>query len=104
MRDKYFKTALLVISVIAFCYHSFHLFYLWSEIPIQIPIHFSNDTPDNWGSKYFLLLMPVIGLLISFLIGLLAKKPEKLNYVNLTEENKRTQFSRTKKSYNSFRA
>ena len=97
MRNKRFKIILSIISILVFGYHTFSLFYLWSDIPSQIAIHFTGKTPDNWGSKYFLFVIPVISIFIWFLIGVLVKSPEKMNYVNLTEANKEIQFSRTGK-------
>lgn len=40
--------------------------------------------------------MPILGIFIWFLIGLLVERQEKLNYINLTEANKENQFSRTR--------
>lgn len=97
MRNKRFQIALLIISIIIFCYHCFNLIYLWSDIPNQMAIHFSNDKPDNWGPKYMLFIMPIVGILIWIMIGFLVNKPEKLNYINLTEANREIQFLRTKK-------
>jgi len=68
------------------------LFLLWTDVPGNIVIHFANGEPENWGSKYFLLIMPVIGLLIWWLLGELTKYPEKLNYINLTDENREIQY------------
>jgi hypothetical protein len=97
MKNKPFKLTLTIISISIFLYHGFNLFYLWSDIPNQIAIHFSNDQPDNWGSKYFLLIMPIISILFWLLLQLLVRKPEKLNYVNLTERNKEIQFLKAEK-------
>lgn len=97
MKYKHFKVILLIISLSVFCYHIVPLFSLWPTIPERIAIHFTNDTPNNLGPKYILLIMPIVSIFIWYLTGLLGKKPEKLNYVNLTEANKEIQFSRTEK-------
>ncbi|WP_176474101.1 DUF1648 domain-containing protein [Niallia circulans] len=94
---KHFKVTLVIISISILCYHIFKLFYLWADIPERIAIHFTNDTPDNWGPKYILYIMPILGIFFWFLMGLLVKKPEKMNYINLTGANKEIQFSRTSK-------
>lgn len=91
------KIILLIISFAIFCYHMFNIFYLWTDIPDSIAIHFTNDMPDNWGPKYILFIMPIFGAIIWFLLGLLVKHPEKMNYINLTEANKEIQFSKTAK-------
>jgi hypothetical protein len=97
VRNKPFKITFSIISISIFCYHIFNLLSLWTTIPDSIAIHFTNDTPDNWGSKYILFIMPILSIFVWFLIGILVKKPEKLNYVNLTEVNKEIQFSRAEK-------
>ncbi|MCR8848060.1 DUF1648 domain-containing protein [Rossellomorea sp. SC111] len=97
MRNELLKCTLIIISITILFYHIVHLFSLWSEVPRTIPIHFSKGEPDQWGSKYLLFIMPVVSILIWFFMGLLAKRPEKLNYVNLTEENKHRQYVKAEK-------
>ncbi|MHA7136664.1 DUF1648 domain-containing protein [Rossellomorea arthrocnemi] len=97
MRNEPLKLPLILLSTTILLYHTFHLFYLWSEIPDTIAIHFNKGEPDQWGSKNILFIMPIVSTLIWFLIRLLAKKPEKLNYVNLTEGNKKIQYVKAEK-------
>ena len=91
-KDKGWEITLKFLSLILLGYHLIHLFLLWTDVPGNIVIHFENGEPDNWGSRYFLLIMPVIGLLIWWLLGKLTKYPEKLNYINLTDENREIQY------------
>ncbi|WP_058306310.1 DUF1648 domain-containing protein [Gracilibacillus massiliensis] len=98
MKNKPFKLTLIIISTAIFLYHAFHLLYLWSDIPNQIAIHFSRGKPDNWGSKFILFMMPAVSVFIWYLMGVLVKNPEKLNYINLTEENKEIQYSKAEKA------
>lgn len=97
MRNEPLKFTLILLSTTILLYHTFHFVYLWSEIPDTIPIHFSKGEPDQWGSKYFLFIMPIVSILTWFLIGLVANKPEKLNYVHLTEGNKKIQYVKAEK-------
>ena len=99
MKYRSLNLRLIIIStaIFIFIYHGFNLIYLWSDIPNQIAIHFSNGKPDNWGTKFILFIMPIISVLIWFFMGLLVKSPEKLNYVNLTEDNKKNQYSKAEK-------
>jgi hypothetical protein len=97
MKNKPFKFTLIVISTSILFYHGFNLFHLWSDIPNKIAIHFSNDQPDNWDSKYFLFIMPIVSVFFWLLIQILVRKPEKLNYVNLTEKNKEIQYLKAEK-------
>jgi hypothetical protein len=97
MKNKPLKFTLIIISTSILIYHGFNIFHLWSDIPNQIAIHFSNEQPDNWGSKYFLFIMPIISFFFWLLIQILIRKPEKLNYVNLTEKNKEIQYLKAEK-------
>lgn len=97
LREKRLKLVLGFISLFVFSYHLVNLFLFWEDIPNRIAIHFTNDEPDNWGTKYFLLIMPFIGVLTWWLIGLLTKRPDKLNYINLTEYNREKQYKKAKK-------
>ncbi|QHE60455.1 DUF1648 domain-containing protein [Rossellomorea vietnamensis] len=97
MRKKLLTCTLIIISMAILFYHFVHLFSLWSEIPSTIPIHFNSRAPDHWGSKYLLFIMPVVGIVLWFFMGLLARRPEKLNYVHLTEENKHIQYVKAEK-------
>lgn len=96
-----FRLTFLLLAIIVFGYHFFNLISLWSTIPSKIAIHFTNDTPDQWGSKYVLFILLFLSFLIwyfmNLLIKYLIKSPHKMNYINLTEANKTTQFVRSQK-------
>lgn len=92
MKNNRIKLILTIFSIAILFYHGLNLYYFWSDIPNEIAIHFSNDKPDQWGSKYFLVIMPILSILFWFLIGIIARKPETLNYINLTEKNKEIQY------------
>lgn len=64
----------------------------YSKLPKIIPIHFGFDgNPDNYGSKYFIFLLPILALLLYFFLGYNVKKIN--NYpVEITKENKEAQF------------
>ncbi|MGM0843698.1 MAG: DUF1648 domain-containing protein [Bacillota bacterium] len=84
-------------SFIALLLNLMHVIMVWTEIPSSISIHFINGEPDRWGSKLFLLIMPLVGLLLWWLLGKLAKHPEKFNYINLTDKNREKQYKMTGK-------
>jgi uncharacterized membrane protein len=72
---------------------------LWSytilnfrKLPEIIPIHFDLEgKPDNYGAKYFIFFLPIIGSLIYFFLSFNIK--EINNYpVEITQENKEIQF------------
>lgn len=91
---KSWMKLLTLFSMIAFVSHLIHIFVLWPDVPNHITIHFTNGVADNWGSKYFLLLMPVIGLVSWWIFGFLTKNPKKYNYINLTDANRGKQYKR----------
>lgn len=64
----------------------------YSKLPKIIPIHFGFDgKPDNFGSKYFIFLLPILALLLYFFLGY--NVIEINNYpVEITKENKEAQF------------
>lgn len=97
VKGKSFKLLLGIVSLFVLAYHLINLLLIWPDIPNRIAIHFTNGEPDNWGSKYFLLVMPLIGVVSWWLIGLLTKHPDKLNYINLTKENREKQYKKTSK-------
>lgn len=97
IKDNSLKLVLGLVSLIMLVYHLINLFLFWSDIPNRIAIHFTNGEPDNWGSKYFLLIMPFIGVITWWLIGLLTKHPDKLNYINLSDKNCEEQYKKTSK-------
>lgn len=59
------------------------------QLPDTIPIHFDlNNEPDNYGSKYTLLVLPFIATLILGLFSVIKRYPSSLNYpVKITEHN-----------------
>lgn len=69
-----------------------YTFLNFRKLPKIIPIHFGFDgEPDNYGSKYFIFLLPIFALILYFLLGY--KIDTINNYpVKITEENKEIQF------------
>ena len=88
---------LVFLSAVFFIYHLTILIIAWPDIPNQIATHYSNGVPDNFGPKYLLIFIPIISVLIWCLLGILVRKPEKLNYINLTEANKNLQYKKARK-------
>lgn len=81
---------------------SFSLFIvLWSlcifellSLPNIIPIHFNfSGKPDNYGSKYTLLTLPLVMSLVAILFTYLSKRPHIFNYPSkITNENAEKQY------------
>lgn len=66
----------------------------WAVLPAKIPTHFNlSGTPDNWGGRESLLVLPVLGTLMYAIMRLLSKYPQIYNYpVEITEENAAVQY------------
>lgn len=66
----------------------------YKSLPQIIPIHFDFDgKADNFGSKKYAFLMPVILTALYFLFAFIVRDPESANYpVKITEENQDAQF------------
>ncbi|MDV6379091.1 DUF1648 domain-containing protein [Sporosarcina sp. GW1-11] len=81
----------LVIALFAACLT--HLFLQWNELPDQIPAHFgANGEVDRYGSKFELLLLPIIGIFLWVGLFMLEKYPHTYNYINLRPDNIETQY------------
>ncbi|KYG31942.1 hypothetical protein AZF04_03975 [Alkalihalobacillus trypoxylicola] len=62
---------------------------VWSQLPSILEPH----EMDQGISKYVLFILPILSLFSWYFLSLLAKNPQKLNYVNLTENNKEVQYT-----------
>lgn len=68
----------------------FHFIYYFNQLPAEVPVHFGIDgTPDRFGNKIVLGIVPVLNVLLLLGLQLLIKKPQYFNYpVAVTEANK----------------
>ncbi|ATP39958.1 hypothetical protein CSE16_07785 [Solibacillus sp. R5-41] len=58
-----------------------YLLLKWSSLPAQVAAHFNAaGEVDRWGSKYELLILPVIAILITFFMELIERYPHVHNY------------------------
>jgi uncharacterized membrane protein len=66
----------------------------YRALPQRIPIHFDFDgKADNFGSKRYSFLMPILGLMFYGMFIFIANHPEMGNFpVKITESNKDAQF------------
>ncbi|WJY26240.1 MULTISPECIES: DUF1648 domain-containing protein [Sporosarcina] len=62
---------------------------MWPQLPENVPIHFNGaGEADGYGSKWILMLMPLLGIGLFALLGFLERHPEWHNYLKpVTEEN-----------------
>nr|WP_106779752.1 DUF1648 domain-containing protein [Lysinibacillus timonensis] len=65
----------------------------WGSIPDQIPGHFNGaGEVDRWGSKYELIILPIIGMFLFVFMTLFEKAPHMHNYPERLNEDNVEQF------------
>src|SRR6185312_6110225 len=58
-----------------------YLIIKWGSLPSEIPAHFNGaGEVDRYGSKFELLILPVIGLLLWLILDVIERKPHVHNY------------------------
>lgn len=82
-RHEYFLEVISLFFIIA---QILILFFYWNNLDERVPIHFNFlGSPDGYGSKYFLLVLPIISLLL--FLGVKGFRFIKLNiYVEKYDE------------------
>ena len=99
------KTAEKIADVIGIGALLFMVGYLvlnWSSLPAQVPAHFGiAGEVDRWGSKYELLILPIIGIGIHILMHILEKKTHLHNYpARLNESNAKEFYVNSRQTLN----
>jgi len=66
----------------------------WTTLPEKVPTHFNfAGTPDQWGSKYMLLLLVGVTFVIYVGLSILSRFPHIYNYpFAITDENRQRQY------------
>ncbi|GAA5100217.1 hypothetical protein GCM10023210_38460 [Chryseobacterium ginsengisoli] len=66
----------------------------YKTLPKTIPVHFDFDgKPDNFGSKKYSFLLPVLAVALYALFAFVVRDPESANFpVKITPENEYAQF------------
>ena len=69
--------------------------YVFIKTPDIIPVHFGiSGKPDSYGSKWALIILPVVGLGSYLLLTMLNRYPHIFNYpVTITEQNAEKQYA-----------
>ena len=69
------------------------LLVVWGMLPDQVPGHYNAvGEVDRWGSKWELLILPLVGAFILILMTVLEKFPEAHNYPGRLNESNAEQF------------
>lgn len=66
----------------------------YKTLPARIPVHFDFDgKADNFGSKLYSFITPVLGTVVYFFFVYALRHPENANFpVEITEQNRNAQF------------
>lgn len=60
----------------------------WSSLPAEIPAHFGiNGEVDRWGSKFELLILPSIAVMLHLIMFEVEKRPHTHNYPDRLNES-----------------
>jgi uncharacterized membrane protein len=83
-----------VVSATAVAFVLIYLTATWTTLPDKVPTHFNfAGTPDDWGSKYSLLLLVGVTFVLYLGLSILSRFPHIYNYpFALTDENRQRQY------------
>ncbi|WP_042222012.1 DUF1648 domain-containing protein [Oceanobacillus manasiensis] len=78
------------------------LIYQWNNLPNEVPVHYNaQGEVDNWESKFVLILLPAIGVLIAVMMEVFERFPEWHNYpARLNQENVKAFYLSSRKMTN----
>ncbi|KYG91764.1 hypothetical protein A0U40_02140 [[Bacillus] sp. KCTC 13219] len=91
-----------IIGIAALLFAIIFIALNWTTLPAQVPMHFNGvGEIDRWGSKYEMLILPIIGIALFFMLQILEKKPHLHNYpARLNESNVEQFYKASKKVLN----
>jgi len=82
-----------VIGYTAYIGSIVFLLTIWNRLPDQVPAHFNlAGEVDRWGSKWELIILPIIGGITLIIMQFLEKHPEMHNYPSRLNESNVPQF------------
>lgn len=81
------------VGMIIFTGSLVYLITVWTILPGEVPAHYNGfGEVDRWGSKWEMLILPVISLMMWIGMTILERYPHVYNYKNVTKENVRAQY------------
>lgn len=81
------------ITIVIFGLSVVYLISVWAMLPTEVPAHYNaTGEVDRWGSKWELIIMPIIAFVMWISLTLLEKYPHLYNYPKLTKENVQAQY------------
>ena len=92
-----FEKSFDLITAIIYVAGIIYTIVIWSQIPDQVPAHYNGAGEVNrWGSKWELIILPVIAALLAVFMTFLEKHPEWHNYMKLKENNIEFQYKNSR--------
>lgn len=94
-----------MIGYIALAIMLIVLFMNWRELPNEVPAHFDGSgNVDRWGSKWELLILPGIGIVMHFFLMIFENFPETHNYpARINESNAEVFYRNSRQTLNYMR-
>ncbi len=100
MKLKYTKLQLVleIIGLLLLVGMAVFIYIQWDQIPQQVPMHYNAlGKIDSWGSKYQILVLPTISILLYIFMTVVSFFPHIWNVpVQVTNENKEAVYLSTK--------
>jgi uncharacterized membrane protein len=83
-----------VVAAVTIAFVFIYLSATWTTLPDKVPTHFNfAGTPDDWGSKYSLLLLLGVTFVLYLGLSILSRFPHIYNYpFAITDENRQRQY------------
>ena len=85
--------ALDIIGLIFYVGSIILLITVWGSLPDEVPAHYNSlGEVDRWGSKFVILILPIIGGFLFLMMQILEKYPHIHNYPSRINESNAEQF------------
>ncbi|WP_252504908.1 DUF1648 domain-containing protein [Sporosarcina sp. Marseille-Q4943] len=92
-----FEKSLDIVTAAVYLAGIIYTIVIWSQLPDQVPAHYNASGEVNrWGSKWELILLPVIAAFLAVFMTFLEKHPELHNYRKLNDSNIEFQYKNSR--------
>ncbi|MFS0690916.1 DUF1648 domain-containing protein [Sporosarcina sp. 179-K 8C2 HS] len=92
-----FEKSLDIVTAIVYLAGIIYTFVIWSQLPDQVPAHYNAlGEVNRWGSKWELILLPVIAAFLAVFMTFLERHPELHNYRRLNDSNIEFQYKNSR--------
>ncbi|MCM3744615.1 DUF1648 domain-containing protein [Sporosarcina luteola] len=93
----FFEKLLDALTTIVYLAVLIYTIVIWSQLPDQVPAHYNSAGEINrWGSKWELILLPIIAAILAVFMTFLERHPEWHNYMKLNENNIEFQYKNSR--------